>query len=136
MWDAIFEGSFCPPKTGKYRIIFSGSYESYWDPLVFTLSFGGINTNQRISDYQYLESNQCYQFYILQAVAKTSGWGQVYFQEEGQPQYYANSTNSYSCRKNWCRNGMEFPNCKSNSTYEGIKLPYSLYWVFVISFLY
>ena len=112
LWDPVLEGSFCPPESGKYLMKFTGYTSTEYESTVSIYHFYGNSTKSRTSQFNYLRDDQCYYFYILHSVPSTRANGNLYFQMEGKAQFFANSTNCYSCPQNWCKNGLSPPHCE------------------------
>ena len=58
--DNFFYGSFCPPTSGMYRLIYDGSIHEGYEIKHSTYTFNNITTKNRTSAYYYLFSKTCY----------------------------------------------------------------------------
>ena len=111
-----FQGSFCPPDSGIYRIIFEGAIDPVWEPLRSEYIFNGIKTNNRTSAYHSLYPNTCYPYYTNQAILYSEkNWGELYFQKLDEEKRLITSNYSLTCMRLVCKAGSMHPDCFSHS---------------------
>ena len=60
--DNYFQGSFCPPSSGLYRLIYEGPLNEGNEASWSSYSFNGIKTKSRTTSYHYLFSGACYAY--------------------------------------------------------------------------
>ena len=106
--DLIFDGTFCPLFSGKYRLIFEAPIDNTYDK-ISTYKFNGIPC-ERTSPYHYLHNKTCYPYNFAQAIS-SSTYGYLYYQKDNEEKQIITSSTSYSCKKKVCLRGSKDPEC-------------------------
>ena len=62
--DLFWAGSFCPPRQGRYRLIYEGNIDESWESETSFYQFNFIKLTDRVSPYHYLYEKTCYPYFI------------------------------------------------------------------------
>ena len=108
--DNIFYGSFCPPSSGNYRLVYDGSLDS-GNERYSSYSFNDYSSKNRTSEYSYLYKKTCYKYHVWHAYNSGALTGSLYFQKESAEMQLITNKTSYSCGRKICSHKNKDPQC-------------------------
>ena len=109
--DNQFFGSFCPPSSGNYRLIYEGSVDSRYEARYSSYIFNGKSSKSRTSEYHYLYRKTCYSYAMYHSSDTGSLKGALYFQKDLEGKQLITNMNSYTCSRKICFPGSRDPDC-------------------------
>ena len=104
--DNYFFGSFCPPTSGLYRLIYEGPINNNFETRYSIYTFNGITTKARISAYHYLYSGTCYSYSMKHSYPKSNFEASLYYQKDSDDKVYITNETSYTCIREICLKGI------------------------------
>jgi len=110
--DLHMVGSFCPPVTGQYRLIYEGTTNGGNDAAWSTYYWiQGSSVKSRTSDWFLLNDTSCYLYQSHVATQSIQAYGSVYYEKSGETKKLITKDVSYTCSSNFCKIDGVFPNC-------------------------
>lgn len=110
--DNHFYGSFCPPTSGLYRLIYESSIQQNYETSYSSYTFNNITLKDRTSAYHYLFSKTCYNYRIVHSIDNSATAASLYFQKDSGEKQYVTSSTSYTCNRDICLPGSTDQRCK------------------------
>ena len=114
--DNHFIGSFCPPSSGKYRLIYEGSIDSKNEAKYSNYIFNEKSSKSRTSEYNYLYRKTCYSYAMYHSYFTGYFTGALYFQKDSEERQLITNMTSYTCNRKICLSGSRDPQCGFNNT--------------------
>jgi len=97
-YDLHMSGSFCPPTSGSYRMIYHGTTDggndAAWSSYLWMFS---PYIKSRTSEYFFLNSSSCYYYHSAVATWGIQAYGSIYYQKQGGSEILITNSVSYSC---------------------------------------
>ena len=113
--DLHMIGSFCPPVTGQYRLIYEGTTNGANDATWSTYYWiQGPAVKTRTSSWFLLNDTSCYIYQSHVATVSIQAYGSIYYEKSGETKKLITKDVSYTCSVDFCKNNGIFPNCKAN----------------------
>ena len=114
--DNYYSGSFCPPTSGLYRLLYEGPTNDNNEAAFSSYTFNEITTKNRTTAYHYLYSHTCYSYIIKHSYPMSTFEASLYYQKDsGNKEYITNDT-SYTCQRAICLKGSTDPRCFQYAT--------------------
>ena len=110
--DNNFYGSFCPPTSGMYRLIYEGTVRQDYETWYSKYTFNNISIKNRTSAYFYLFSKTCYSYKMYHAIDNMAITASLYYQKDSEEKQYVTSSTSYTCNRDICLKGSTDPRCR------------------------
>lgn len=116
--DNYFYGSFCPPTSGMYRLIYEGSVRQDYENKYSSYKFKGNVTKNRISEYYHLYRRTCYSYTMIHSFDGGTLTRNLYYQKISGEKQIVTSSTSFTCTRDICFMGSRDPQCRAFRTYE------------------
>lgn len=116
--DNYFYGSFCPPSSGMYRLIYEGTTLQYVEVQYSKYSFNGNTSKSRVSEYYHLYKGTCYKYKMIHSFGGSNLIGMLYYQKDSQEKVLITKSTSYSCNRDICLPRSRDPRCSAFITIE------------------
>ena len=114
--DNYFSGSFCPPTSGLYRLLYEGPTHDVSETTYSYYSFNEIKSKNRTTAYHYLYRNTCYSYDIVHSYPNSNFEASLYYQKDSDSKVYITSDTSYTCKRAICLKGSQDPRCFQYAT--------------------
>ena len=123
--DLTFEGSFCPPSKGLYRLILGDTVDGSTEYFSY-IDFNSMREYKRTSSYHSLLENTCYPYQAAQSTyPHPYNYAELYYEEEGKEQKLITSNVSFSCPQLICRRKSRHPLCPFQSEVQKYYISFS-----------